>query len=122
MGQLFVHYNDEAGMPHVEAVLPGETVDFAEGNAAFVTGTREKWNWNYVPVERLRRIVGSSESGGEPVRGRFKYLGQFSECALYQCSNCKGTVDWPTKFCPNCGADMRGTAGAGDAGHGAAAT
>jgi rRNA maturation endonuclease Nob1 len=27
----------------------------------------------------------------------------------YECSCCKGHTDWHENFCPNCGADMRGT-------------
>lgn len=52
---------------------------------------------NAVPAADVRPVV----------RGRFAYIGQLTDAPLYQCSSCKGTVGWPSKFCPNCGADMR---------------
>lgn len=43
------------------------------------------------------------------VRGRFEYIspGRPQHEGFYQCSACAGTTLRPTKFCPNCGADMR---------------
>ena len=31
-----------------------------------------------------------------------------AECSEYICSKCDCGEDYPTDFCPNCGADMRG--------------
>lgn len=40
-------------------------------------------------------------------RGRWEWFDD-EECGMHRCSVCYGGVGYPTHFCPDCGADMRG--------------
>ena len=68
----------------------------------------EKWDWQelYLP-NHFKQILDNVPSVEN--KGKWEKIWRTdAEHSEYICSKCECGEDYPTDFCPNCGADMRG--------------
>lgn len=59
-------------------------------------------------IAELPSVYPKSEKPSGDWIERQEPLGEDDVDIFYMCTNCHETFDYPTNYCPNCGADMRG--------------
>lgn len=63
----------------------------------------------YIAFGMFPRIIDNARTiNVEPKRGRWIYNGNFCKLNHHKCSVCGRDEFRMSRFCPNCGADMRG--------------
>lgn len=60
-------------------------------------------------ADSIRHIKELTPADVKPiVRGEWKRIDEYVYGEKWQCTHCEETNQWRARFCPNCGADMRG--------------